>query len=208
MVRFALVATLLAFLLFIPVAQASVLGVGGTAPPSPLVPGGTLLTSLSGTVTTFTFSTDYTTWVYSDPFNTWCANCLDFVYQFTNHGPDVNQRFTMYNFGNFNIDAGTNPFGTHDPITVSRSIWGTGQVISFNFDQFGDEITLGETTVLLVIETDALAYTTGYLSVQNGTAGSGIAFAPIPEPASLVMMGTGLLAIGGFLRRSLFGNKA
>ena len=199
-----IILTVLAFTVLIPMAQASVLGVGGTQPPSPLFPGGTLLAQLSGTVTTFTFSTDYTTWVYRDPLNSWCVNCLDFVYQFTNHGPDVNQRYTMYNFGGFNIDAGTDPFGAHDPITVSRSMMGNGQVISFNFDQFGDEILPGETTVELVIETDALYFTTGYLSVQNGTAGSGVAFAPtIPEPASLVMLGTGLITLGGFLRSRL-----
>jgi len=85
--------------------------------------------------------------VYADPLHTWCANCLDFVYHFTDPGPEVNQRFTMSSFGSFSIDAGTNPFGVHDPITVSRSM-GNGAVISFNFDQCGDEIRPNETTVL------------------------------------------------------------
>jgi hypothetical protein len=202
---------LLVFTLLVPMAHASILGVGGTAPPSPLTPGGTLLVTTSGTVTTPTFSTDFTTWVYSDPLNTWCANCLDFVYQFTNNGPDVNQRYTMFNFGNFMIDAGTNPFGVHDPITVSRSTDLGGQVISFNFDQFGDEIQPGTTTVQLVIETDATHYMPGWLSVQDGTAGFGAAFQPapaIPEPASLMLMGSGLIAVGGFLRKSRFSKKS
>jgi hypothetical protein len=191
-------------------AYASILGVGGTSPPSPLTPGGTLLATTSGNVTTPTFSTDFTTWVYSDPQNTWCANCLDFVYQFTNNGPDVNQRYTMFNFGSFNIDAGTNPFGVHDPITVSRSMLANGQVISFNFDQFGDEIQPGTTTVQLVIETNATQFMPGWLSVQDGTAGFGAAYQPapgVPEPASLMLMGSGLIAAGGFLRKSRFGKK-
>jgi len=54
--RYLLVVTVL-----VPMAQTFVLGVGGTAPPSPLVPGGTLLRSLSDMITTFTFTTDYTT---------------------------------------------------------------------------------------------------------------------------------------------------
>jgi PEP-CTERM motif len=202
---------LLAFALLVPMAQASILGVGGTAPPSPLTPGGTLLATTSGVITTFTFSANYTTWVYADPLNTWCVNCLDFVYQFTDNGPDVNQRYTMSSFGGFDVDAGTHPFGVHDPITVSRSLFGNGQVVSFNFDQFGDEIQPGETTVELVIETNAVTFTTGFLSAQDGSAGSGIGYAPlaaIPEPTSMMLLGGGLIAVGGFLRRSRFGKRS
>jgi hypothetical protein len=202
---------LFAFAVLIPMAQASILGVGGTAPPSPLTPAGTVVATMSGLITTPTFTANYTTWVYRDPTNTWCANCLDFVYQFTNNGPDVNERYTMSSFAGFSVNAGTDPFGVHDPITVSRSTLGGGEVISFNFDQFGDEIQPGVTTVSLVIETNAVTYVPGFLSAQDGTAGSGVGFAPgtpIPEPASLVLMGSSLIAAGGFLRKSRFGKRS
>ena len=186
-------------------AQASILGVGGTAPPSPLFPSGPTLASTSGTITTPTFTDTYSTWVVRDPGNTFCANCLDFIYQYTLLGPDVNQRYSMSSFAGFMVDAGTNPFGVHDPITVSRSLTAGGPLISFNFDQFGDEMQPGQTTVDLVIETNAVTFTTGYLSAQDGTAGSGVGYAPlasVPEPTSMLLVGGGLLVLGRFLRKS------
>jgi len=47
----------------------------------------------------------------------------------------------MSSFFGYMIDAGTNPFGMHDPNTASRSVLLGGDVISFNFDQFGNDIS-------------------------------------------------------------------
>ena len=153
-------------------------------------------------ITTSTFTASYTQWVYADPANTFCAGCLDFVYQLTNNGPDLLERFSMYNFGSVRVDAGYDPnTGLHAPITVNRSTDGT--VVGFNYTG-GDDVLPGETLPMLVIETDALNFTDGFITAQDGNAGYGFAYAPglaTPEPASLGLLGTGIFAVSGFLRR-------
>lgn len=202
----------LAFSLAVPLLHASTLSNGGSVAPSPLFPTGILEAMTSGTISTPTFTANYTQWVYSDPGNTWCTGCLDFVYQFTNHGPDINARYTMFDFSNgtnWSLDVGTDPFGLHDPTSIDRSM--SGSVVGFNYTP-GDEILPGETTPLLVIETNAHHFDfNGFLSAQDGTAGFAPAYEPAnapattPEPSSLGLLGSGLMVVGGFWRKLRFG---
>jgi len=194
-------ACLITLALLVPLSHASVLSNGNSVPPSPLFPTGTLLASIiNGTITTPTFTTTYSEWVYADPTNTWCSGCLDFVYQFTNNGGDANERYSMYNFAGFSTDVGTNPFGGHDPTTIDRSL--NGPVIGFNYPG-SDEISPGQTTPLLVIETDALHFNPGFVSAQDGTAAFAPGFSPaaVPEPSSLALLGGGLAVVGALLRK-------
>lgn len=201
---------LLTFTLLLPLAHASVLAPGGVVSPSAMTPTGAVLAMASGTLVppvSPDFTATYTTWVYRDPLNFFCANCLDFVYQFTNNGPAVNERYSMSSFDGFSVNVGVPDLSAHVPVNINRTVSGGGSIVAFNYFPFGDEINVGETTQLLVIETNALHFTNGSVSAQNGTAGSNVAFQPaaIPEPGSLMLMGGGLIALGGCLRKSIFG---
>jgi hypothetical protein len=185
--------------------HATTLTPSGMVPPTPLLPSGTLDATISGTLTTPTFSANFTEWVYSDPMNTFCVGCLNFVYQFTDLGPDALGRFTMSNFAGFNLDVGTNPFGVHDPMVIDRSP--LGNVVGFDY-LGGDEIA-SETTPKLLIETNARNFDAkGFLSAQGSTATFGSAFEPTsaatPEPSTFGLMGSGLLVLGGTWRRLRF----
>lgn len=80
---------------------------------------------------------------------------------------------------------------------------GTGAVIGLNVTP-GAEITQAQTTPRLVIETNAPHFTAGSMSAHDGTAGSEFARVPasaVSEPASLALVGAGILVVGGFVRK-------
>lgn len=192
-----------------PLAQANMLPPGTTVSPDTFgtIIGTTLATN-SGTISAPSFTATFTTSVIADPANVFCAGCLDYVYQFTNNGPDVNGRYSMGFFSNaaiqIKLDVGIGPGSRLQkiPFSVDRN-GGSGGVVGFNYLDL-NQVGPGETTVPLVIETNTRQFTSGFLSAQDATSGNGVGFAPtfIPEPSSLFLLGGGLLAIGSFVRRS------
>jgi hypothetical protein len=81
-----------------------------------------------------------------------------------------------------------------------------GRVVGFNyFPANGTSLNTGDTTLLLLIRTNATEYVPGAFSIINGATVDREAFQPaidgVPEPTSLALFSLGLLASAVAIRR-------
>ena len=144
---------------------------------------------------------------------------LDFYYQFSNNlaSTDTITRLTDSSFGGFTTDVG---YRTDLPTELSALTWlnGTrqnpsyadrktaGTVVGFNFtdpNNSGAVVNPGETTAILVIKTNAFNYTAGITGIIDGTTTNTPSYAPTaaPEPASMAMIGGGLILLASLRKR-------
>lgn len=153
-----------------------------------------------------TFTGKGQAWVVSDTNNVFASGDLDFVYQFADSGPDLNERLTAYNFTGFAVDGGYVAGSGVAPSTVSLST--AGSVVGFQY--IPTNLLAGQMTDLLVVETNAKTYVPGTYTVQDGSTVTTLAYAPAlasPEPASVALIGAGLLGFSLIRRRSTKNKK-
>ena len=164
-------------------------------------------TTTSGTNTGFVNSA-----VYDD------GGTLDFYYQIVNdpNSATALARLTATDFAGFSTNSayrtdGSSLTGTGfvDGATLPQTSDSNvdGSVIGFSFyPPTGPptEIAPGDTSYVLIISTNATLWQAGNASIIDGGTDTVAAYQPgVPEPASLGLMGLGLIALASVRRRWL-----
>ncbi len=148
----------------------------------------------------------YTSWVVRE-----ASGKLDFLYQFTANSQSSTsiERLTMYNFTGYTTNVGyvassgsnCGP-GSSNIAPTSASSNTAGSVISFNFSG-SNAVEPGQCSDILIIRTNATSYTSGLLSLQDGSTATVACYAPkvVPEPTALALSGVAGVCMLGYARR-------
>lgn len=170
----------------------------------------TLLASHDSGTTTSTSGAlifDMVSAVYSDPNNAFGAGDLDFMYQVHNlpSSTDSIVRVSAIDFTPFQTDVGYTGAGSglqggifvngfEVPQFVDRN---SADVIGFTFTP---AIITGDTSAVLIIETNATNFQAGQVNIIDGGVASVASFEPTPAPEPASGLAMGLLLAGCFRR--------
>jgi hypothetical protein len=172
------------------------------AEPDPV--GGTILATQTVPVTATTFTGTLTsTVIQGDASNP--LGGLTFTYRFTNTDADAVpssiNRLTFSSYNGLLVDASYQAGLGVAPAYVDR---GLGEEVGFSFigPPLGTgTLAPGTSSALLVLQTNSPTFVQGAFAAIDGSVAQGPAFAPVPEPASVGVIGLASAALLARRRR-------
>ena len=102
------------------------------------------------------------------------------------------------------VDAPISGFPAPTTAAASASLTSDGKTVGFGFTP-PNGLVAGDTSFVLLINTNLTNFEPGVFSLQDGQTQNFNGFVPsaVPEPSTLSLLGTGLLAVGAGLRRKM-----